>query len=508
MNPNKFIPPEEIYWELFDAVQLSGIFLDSKTFVDCIPKRPAKEILSDFYKEIKKDDFSLLEFIKENFVLPKEPKPIDIPENLSLEDRLHAQWELLRREPDVDHPDSSLLALPYPYIVPGGRFREIYYWDSYFTMLGLKVSGRKDLIESMVDNFAYLINTIGHIPNGNRTYFLSRSQPPFFAKMVELLAEVKNNEAIIQEYLPEIWMEYSFWTEGETEVHLPGKRYKRVVMQDEDAFLNRYWDDEDTPRPESFLEDVELSENSRRYPDKLFRNIRAACESGWDFSSRWLYDPEDLKSIQTIAILPIDLNVLLSETERILVYGFRLEGDHKSADKIEKVRNNRIEAITRYCWEEERSIFLDYHIKFKEKVDRPSLAMLFPLWAGLATEEQAKGVIAYAEEHFMKPGGLVTTNYNSGQQWDAPNGWAPLQWIGFEAFWNYGRRDLALTLAQRWTTLNEKVFERTGKMMEKYNVEDLSLEAGGGEYPVQDGFGWTNGVYLVMKERLSENSAS
>jgi alpha,alpha-trehalase len=215
-----------------------------------------------------------------------------------------------------------------------------------------------------------------------------------------------------------------------------------------------------------------------------------------------LYDPEDLKSIQTIAILPIDLNVLLSETERILVYGFRLEGDRKSADKIEKVRNNRIEAITRYCWDEERGIFLDFHIKFKELIDRPSLAMLYPLWAGIATEEQAKSVIDYVGKHFMKPGGLVTTNFNSGQQWDAPNGWAPLQWIGFEAFWNYGRRDLAITLAERWTGLNEKVFERTGKMMEKYNVEDLSLEAGGGEYPVQDGFGWTNGVYLAMKERL------
>ena len=128
--------------------------------------------------------------------------------------------------------------------------------------------------------------------------------------------------------------------------------------------------------------------------------------------------------------------------------------------------------------------------------------MLYPLWAGIATEEQAKSVIDCVGKHFMKPGGLVTTNFNSGQQWDAPNGWAPLQWIGFEAFWNYGRRDLAITLAERWTGLNEKVFERTGKMMEKYNVEDLSLEAGGGEYPVQDGFGWTNGVYLAMKERL------
>ena len=505
MSLHRYTPPEELYWELFDAVQMSGIFEDSKTFVDCIPKRPAKNILLDFFEQSKMKDFDLLEFVKSNFILPEEPKEIEIPNNLSLEERLHFQWDLLMREPDEDKADSSLLALPQPYIVPGGRFREIYYWDSYFTMLGLKESGKIDLIESMVANFAHLVNTVGHIPNGNRTYFLSRSQPPFFAKMVELLAEVKKDEGFLEKYVPEMLMEYLFWVEGDADLHLPGKRYKRVVRLDEDAFLNRYFDDEDTPRPESFLEDISLSEESRRYPEKLFRNLRAACESGWDFSSRWLYDPMDLKTVQATAIIPVDLNVLLSETERILIYANRLGGNENLANNIERNRNNRIEGINRYCWDEERGIFLDYHIKFKEHVDRPSLAMLFPLWAGIASEEQAERVLDFTEKNFLKAGGLVTTNIHSGQQWDAPNGWAPLQWIGFEAFWNYGRRDLALSLAKRWTDLNEKVYERTGKMMEKYNVEDLGLEAGGGEYPVQDGFGWTNGVYLAMKDRLRNN---
>lgn len=502
MSLYSFTPPEELYWELFDAVQMSGIFKDSKTFVDCTPKRPAKDILLDFYEQANSNGFSLLDFVKANFNLPAEPKEIEIPKQISLEERLHLQWDLLRREPDPEIPDSSLLPLPNPYIVPGGRFREIYYWDSYFTMLGLKVSGRVELIESMVANFAHLINTVGHIPNGNRTYFLSRSQPPFFAKMVELLAEAKKDETILEKYIPEMLMEYLFWVEGDTDLHLPGKRYKRVVRLDEDAFLNRYFDEESTPRPESFHEDVTLSEGSKRYPDKIFRNLRAACESGWDFSSRWLYDPMDLKSIQTVAILPIDLNVLLSETERVLVYANRLAGNEKLAANLETNRKNRLEGIDRYFWNEEKGIYLDYHIKFKEEVDRPSLAMLFPLWAGIANADQAVKVMDYTEQHFMKPGGLVTTNFHSGQQWDAPNGWAPLQWIGIEAFWNYGRRDTALELAKRWTGLNEKVYERTGKMMEKYNVEDLSLEAGGGEYPVQDGFGWTNGVYLAMKEMM------
>jgi alpha,alpha-trehalase len=131
--------------------------------------------------------------------------------------------------------------------------------------------------------------------------------------------------------------------------------------------------------------------------------------------------------------------------------------------------------------------------------------MLYPLWAKIAEPVQADRVLDYVEKHFLKAGGLVTTEINSGQQWDAPNGWAPLQWIGFQAMLNYGREDMARILAERWTKLNESVFQRTGKMMEKYNVEDLTLEAGGGEYPVQDGFGWTNGVYLALKAWLKEN---
>ncbi|MCH7413046.1 alpha,alpha-trehalase TreF [Belliella sp. R4-6] len=500
--------PEDLYLALFEVVQMSGVFADSKTFVDCLPKRDANAIVTDFYRALKKPDFDLLTFLKENFIIPEENNEIkmDIPQDISLEERLKIQWQYLTKEADVEIEGSSLIPLPLPYIVPGGRFQEIYYWDSYFTMLGLKASGRVDLIESMVENFAHLIRTVGHIPNGNRTYFLSRSQPPFFAKMVELLAEAKGDKEIIKKYLTEIWVEYLFWIEGETEIPIPGKYYKRVVRMDDDTALNRYWDDDNTPRAESYVEDIELSDKSRRYPEKLFRNLRAACESGWDFSSRWLYDAMDLKSVQTIALIPVDLNVLLSETERIIIESMELYGEDENViSRMKNFRKNRIEGIERYCWEEERGIFLDYHIKFKEKVNRPSLAMLYPLWANTATPSQAKRVLDYVEYYFLRDGGLVTTEINSGQQWDAPNGWAPLQWIGFQAMLNYGKEDMAKTLAERWTKLNESVFERTGKMMEKYNVEDLSLEAGGGEYPVQDGFGWTNGVYLAMKEWLREN---
>lgn len=498
--------PEYIYPGLFELVQGSGLFPDSKTFVDAIPKRDPKDIITDFYRSVRSGRLNLKGFLAQNFIIPKEEDvvKIDFPADISLEERLKLQWDVLRRDADEELEGSSLIPLPNPYVVPGGRFREIYYWDSYFTMLGLKESGKVDLIESMVENFAYLIRTLGHIPNGNRTYFISRSQPPFFGKMVELLAEAKGDDKVYETYLPELWVEYLYWIEGEQEIPLPGKYYNRVVRMDDDTSLNRYWDDENEPRAESYIEDVEVSEKSRRYPEKIFRNIRAACESGWDFSSRWLYEPTELKTIQTIALIPVDLNVLISETERIIIESMEKFGeDEFIINRMKNFRKNRIEGIERYCWDEERGIFLDYHIKFKEKNDRPTLAMLYPLWAKTATQDQADRVLDFVEKNFLKPGGLVTTLINSGQQWDAPNGWAPLQWIGFQAMLNYGKEDLARSLAERWTKLNEDVFARTGKMMEKYNVEDLSLEAGGGEYPIQDGFGWSNGVYLAMKAWLN-----
>ena len=128
--------------------------------------------------------------------------------------------------------------------------------------------------------------------------------------------------------------------------------------------------------------------------------------------------------------------------------------------------------------------------------------MMYPLFAGVASPDQANRSIEYLSTHFLRPGGWVTTENKSGQQWDAPNGWAPLQWITFIGLKNYGAMDLANEAANRWLNLNEQVFNRTGRMMEKYNVEDLSLDAGGGEYPVQDGFGWTNGVYLALSNEI------
>jgi len=236
-------PPDVIYGQLFKDVQLSKIFPDGKTFVDCTPKRDPKEIVKD-YLAVKNNPaikFSLKFFVEENFELPHTPQLNYITKEKDIVMHIKNLWGVLKKDADKPVAGSSLLPLPYPYIVPGGRFREIYYWDSYFTMLGLKESGETEMIENMIKNFAYLIETYGHIPNGNRTYYLGRSQPPFFAAMVQLLASIKGDE-VYKTFLPALEKEYNFWMDGANKLK-PGKAYRRVVMLNDGTILNRYWDD-------------------------------------------------------------------------------------------------------------------------------------------------------------------------------------------------------------------------------------------------------------------------
>ncbi|MDE3214265.1 MAG: trehalase, partial [Bacteroidota bacterium] len=439
--------------------------------------------------------FDLPGFVMAHFKLP-ESKGEDYLSDASsaVADHLQGLWEVLTRNPV--RSEDSLITLPHPYIVPGGRFREIYYWDSYFTMLGLQVSGRADLIENMVANFAYLIDTVGYIPNGNRAYYLGRSQPPFFSCMVTLLAELEG-DSIMVKYLPQMLKEYQFWMKGREELHERGTSAHRVTLLKGGVVLNHYWDENDTPRPESFREDTELAASA---PDNkvLFRHIRAAAESGWDFSSRWFGNGTDFNTIHTTDIIPVDLNCLLCNLEQAISKGYRLQKNMASMRQFADLAEKRKLAIQQYCWSDSLNSFVDFDYKAMKHTGSLSLAMTFPLFFELATQSQADSISSILESQFLKPGGLVTTTLHTGQQWDAPNGWAPLQWVAVKGLVNYGHQKLATGIARRWMRLNEKVYAATGKMMEKYNVEETSLLAGGGEYPAQDGFGWTNGVYLAL----------
>lgn len=476
---------------LFEAVQLAGVFADGKTFVDCIPRRPPAAIQSDYLlaRDLLSPVFNLREFVELNFIIPP-PAITDVCAGQTVERHIHSLWRQLRREPKVPELGSSLLPLIHPYIVPGGRFREVYYWDSYFTMLGLRESGEEEMIENMADNFSWLIGRYGFVPNGNRNYYLSRSQPPCFSLIVELLGE-KQGDLVFLRYLMAMEAEYSYWMDRTAPtVH--------VVILSDGSTLNRYYDQLDIPRPESFAEDESLAAVSKQPRSILMRHVRSAAESGWDFSSRWFRDGNDISTIRTTELVPVDLNCFLHHLEKTLARGHACAGSMAKAAQYQQAAERRRDGILRHTWAEESGFFCDYDLTTGKPTDCLSLAGVTPLFFSIATDHQAASVAAIIKKSFLSPGGVVTTLSTTGQQWDAPNGWAPLQWITIKGLENYGYVELAAEIARRWIKLNCAVYERTGKLMEKYNVVNVNLEAGGGEYPSQDGFGWTNGVLLKL----------
>ena len=484
---------------LFYDVQTSRLFADSKTFVDCRPKMHPQLIIQAYNHQKELEGFNLKNFVDEHFYLPEVVDSEFISNvELNLVEHLSNHWPHLTRPADDVLPYSSLIALPHSYVVPGGRFREIYYWDSYFTMHGLVVSDRLNQAEDMLNNFAWLIQEVGHIPNGNRTYYLTRSQPPFFGAMVSLYQKHKGTEAALA-YLEALEAEYNFWMDGEAHIKEPFSAYRRLVHLENGDFLNRYYDDANDPRPESYEEDYELAEHLPEEDKvKLYRNIRAAAESGWDFSSRWMANAPDLSTTVATHIIPIDLNCLLYHTENLLAELYLASSNKVLAQTYQDKAQKRLKAINKYLWNNSTLWFEDYNWKTRELSGQNTLAAVSALYFGIASPEQAEAIAQQLADNYLLEGGLVTTLNKSGQQWDYPNGWAPLQWMAIKGLRHYGHKPLANEISERWLKLVKKVFSTTGRMMEKYNVADTTLAAGGGEYPLQDGFGWTNGVVLAL----------
>jgi alpha,alpha-trehalase len=485
--------PQLLFGDLFVAVQSAQLYTDGKAFADAIPDAAPQEIMVQFHALHPDSPQALKRFVEAHFTLPGEITTASFaPEHDLILERIDRLWDPLTRHTPLAPPYSSLLPLPRPYIVPGGRFREIYYWDSYFTMLGLVQSDRRDLVEDMVSDFAYFIDTYGHVPNGARTYYLSRSQPPFFFEMVGLL-ESKDPPAAFVRYLPQLKAEYAFWMQGADTLRR-GTAHRRVVALADGAILNRYWDEYDTPRDESYREDTELARASHRPASQVFRDIRAAAESGWDFSSRWFADSRTPATIDTTEILPIDLNSLLFGLENAISSGCRRGADDACANEFAHRAARRHTAIDHYLWDPGSGAYFDYRWTHHARIRRVSAATLYPLFVALASETQAALVAKAAARQLLQPGGIVATPLDTGQQWDAPNGWAPLQWIAVDGLRRYNHRSLAEAIACRWMVNVEEHFRQSGKLVEKYDVISAGRGGGGGEYPLQDGFGWTNGV--------------
>ena len=495
--------PDESYGPLFDDVQIQKVFGDSKQFVDLVPRKRERILRRDYDLARQSTEFDLKDFIGSNFDESTIRKaPAYKPDNTtSAREHVSRLWDDLERRNLKNR--GSLVALPNSYFVPGGRFEEQFYWDSYFIMLGLAADCRWSDIKGMMKNYSFMLRKFGLIPTANRTYFLSRSQPPFFASMVRLLASHQGLTRTYAEYLPSMLIEYSFWMKGSRSLkeHKGAQSLARVVRMPGGAVMNRYFDNKSTPRPDMPGQDVEVATSSRSHnKEKIFVDIRAAAESGWDFSSRWFDDAREIQTINTTNFVPVDLNCLLYQLERTIAEAYKLIKQPLLAKRYYDKAERRADMIRKYCWSQDDQFFSDYNISTGRASDRMTLAAVFPLFVKIATREQAEDVAVRLERDFLMAGGLVTTLEQTGQQWDSPNGWAPLQWVAIQGLREYGYHELADKIRDRWISTNEKIYISHRKMIEKYDVVNPDNLGGGGEYALQDGFGWTNGVYAALKD--------
>lgn len=372
---------------------------------------------------------------------------------------------LIRHNP---RQQGTLMGLPRPYLVPadGDMFQEMYYWDSYFMAIGLVGTDYEDLILDMTENLAYLFRRFGVIPNGSRYYFLSRSQPPFFTSLIWLAYSVKEKR-------------------GDTDT----KRYLASMMRLAEREHETVWLGTAQPHYRQVFGGLS------RYFDINFLDVLASCESGWDHSTRcndlWLQH------------LPVDLNSILYVREMDFVRAAETIGMPKRADNWKRRAQSRAEMINRIMWDDEAGYYFDYDWVNQRINPHPSLAGMYPLWAGLASPEQAGRVVREWLPQFEYPGGLVTTKEErAGRQWAFPNGWAPLQWLVVEGLERYGYHADAERIMTKWCANCAVVYAATGSMWEKYNVVRTGTDPEVGLYGSLAGFGWTNGAFVDFARRL------
>ena len=446
-------------------------------------------------------------------------------------------------------PTPGLLYLPNPYIVPGGRFNEMYGWDSYFILLGLEADHREVLAKGIVDNFLFEVEHYGAVLNANRTYYLTRSQPPFLTSMIRAVFE---NPASFPatpagRIQARAWLHHAYalaekdYTTWERPEHKAGS-----------TGLTRYFDYGTGPVPEmadnsSYYIDVirwlvahphqggdaylvkgsehpDAAEAARlkltscdvhanvvcarawfsgyRLSREFYMGDRAVRESGFDTSNR--FGPF---SGDTHHYAPVCLNSLLYRYERDLEHLALLLGNAKDAAHWDRRSQARASAIQRYLWRPKDGVFADFDFVHARTSSYAYITSFYPLWAGYPTRDQ--GIKMEAKLNlFERPGGLSTSNTSTGLQWDEPFGWAPTNWIAVAGLEAFGFRADASRIAQHFDATVDMGFAADNTIREKYNVvagnSDVKVSAG---YTTNEiGFGWTNAVYLKMREIMQKRA--
>ena len=516
------------------AAQRVRAWDDSKDFVDTPTRAPARDVLAAWRASPPTDDASTRAFLREWF----EPGPPEAPSassssscalrdwtedgppfaaSIAREDlrsfarSVHALWPSLARAPSSSSSDAlaearaprdTLIPTPHVSLVPGERFRDTYYWDSYWVVVGLLASGMRDAAEGVARNMLHLVKTRGFVPNGARVYYLNRSQPPVLAAAVLAVVEAHRassggddgdggdggggggggggGEALARDALPLLLAEYEYLTRPERVVRVVGASGTPRAM-------SRYWANTDAPRPESWREDVALATEECGFDvdsseaKAMWREIATAAESGHDFSSRWLEDdaaddddddgvgsggvggdapptPASLRSIRTTRIVPADLNGFMLKTESCVSRIARLVGDDVVAETFDARATERASAMRDVCWDDAHGLWRD--VVLPRRASDPSLALdeeisyasegfvrgvyasdYVPLWCGAASLDPKLAlecVKSIRSSGLILPGGIASSLRHTGHQWDYPNAWAPLSHVVVEGLDAHG----------------------------------------------------------------------
>ncbi|KAK8655138.1 hypothetical protein V6N13_107728 [Hibiscus sabdariffa] len=384
---------------------------------------------------------------------------------------VHALWKNLSRKVSSsvhDHPDlHTLLPLSKPVIIPGSRFREVYYWDSYWVIRGLLASKMYETAKAIVTNLIFLLDTYGHVLN-------------------------EIHELIIRD------------------------------TEQSDHSLNRYYAMWNKPRPESSTIDEELASKFMNVSEKqqFYRELASTAESGWDFSTRWMRNSSDITTLATTTILPVDLNIFMLRMELDIAFLAKTIGENAVSEDFLRASQKRHKAFSSIFWNENMGQWLDYWLNNGADSEEPETwkadnqnqkvfaSNFVPLWIDVFNSDihlVEKVTKSLQTSGLLCAAGIATSLTNSGQQWDFPNGWAPLQHMiveGLSRSASIEARRVAKDIAERWLRTNYVAYKKTGAMHEKYDVEKCGDYGGGGEYIPQTGFGWSNGVVLAFLEEF------
>ncbi|XP_055854744.1 trehalase-like [Episyrphus balteatus] len=530
------LPSCEIFCrgDLLHTVEMAHIYKDSKTFVDMKLKQPPNVTMEIFKKFMQSKNNApkpeeIEAFVNENFEekgkefvswVPEDwkenPRFLNMIRNEKLRkwaNDLNGIWKILGRKmiPDVyEHPELySIIPVNNPVIVPGGRFIEFYYWDSYWIMRGLLYSQMHNTVRGMLLNFMSMIQRFGLIPNGGRVYYLKRSQPPLLPAMIKSYVEFTKDEQFAVDSIPILVAEFEFFMNNHA-----------VEVNGHQLFV--YRDSSTGPRPESYREDYENAKffDTAEKKQDFYSEIAAGAESGMDFTSRWFINSingtndGNLTDIKTRSIVAVELNAILYWNAKIIAEFYLLDNNGEKSAEYEGKAARILEAIQAVLWNEEAGVWLDYDLINKKPRNYFVPTNLSPLWTKAYnradSEKISKSVIKYLKDLKIDsyPGGIPNTLQHSGEQWDWPNAWPLMQYIVVEGLANLRTTEateMSKLFGYKWVQSNYQAYLSTNAMHEKYDASVFGGTGGGGEYETQLGFGWSNGVIIELLVKYGDD---